>query len=79
MVVFKHVKRTQLRQLTIQLTRTKDKTPLAVIQNLPGGDAELQPAQMRALAAAILQAAEECEVQPMKDREFRPVTKNYCW
>lgn len=36
--------------LTVSLSRTFDSAPLAIADNLPGGGAELQPAQLRALA-----------------------------
>ena len=35
--------------LTVSLSRTFDGAPLAVVDNLPGGGAELRPAQLRAL------------------------------
>lgn len=35
--------------------------PLAVVADFPGLDAELTPAQLRALSAALAVAAHECE------------------
>ncbi len=47
--------------LAVSFGRTYLNQPLAIVHNLPGGDAELQPAQLRALAAALLAAAQDCE------------------
>lgn len=57
-------------KLEMILTQTFDQKPLATISNLPGSDADLTPAQMRALAAALSMAAEECESQPMDHNHF---------
>jgi len=35
--------------------------PLLTVENLPGEGAELYPAQARAYARALLQAADDCE------------------
>jgi hypothetical protein len=48
-------------KLAVSFTRTYMNQPLAVLHNLPGGDAELEPSQLRALAAALLAAAADCE------------------
>lgn len=47
--------------LQVKHTLTFDGDPLAVVENLPGMFAELRPPQLRALAAALLAAAEDCE------------------
>jgi hypothetical protein len=65
------------KELTVVLTRTYDLKPLAVVRNLPGGDAEMTPDQMRSLADALRIAAEECESRPMGKRTFMRVTKSY--
>jgi hypothetical protein len=65
------------KELTVELTQTKDLQPLAVVCNLPGLNAEMPPAQMRALAAALRVAAEECESRPMGKNSFLQVTKSY--
>lgn len=48
-------------ELTARHCLTHDRQPLAVVDGLPGGCAELRPAQLRALAQALLQAADDCE------------------
>lgn len=42
-------------------TVTHDGKPLAIVKNLPGLDAEMRPARLRQLAAALLAAADDCE------------------
>lgn len=49
--------------LAVTFTRTFDRKPLAVVHNLPGGDAEMQPYQLRGLAAVLVRAAADCEAQ----------------
>jgi hypothetical protein len=53
------------RTLDANLTRTFDGRPLAVIDGLPGGGAELTPPQLRALAATLLRIADDAEARPM--------------
>lgn len=59
------------------LTRTHDGAPLAVVDNLPGGFAELRPAQLRALAAALQRIADDCEARPRKGRGWMPARRDY--
>lgn len=47
--------------LHVTLTRTRRGEPLACVDGLPGGGADLTPAQLRALARALEQAAADCE------------------
>lgn len=54
--------------LSVALTATFDMKPLAVIDGLPGGFAELRPAQLRALAAALLRIAADAEARPLQRR-----------
>lgn len=61
----------------VVLTQTFDRKPLATVSNFPGLDAELTPSQMRALAAALSLAAEECELQPMEHKHFRQKKRMY--
>lgn len=63
--------------LTANLTRAFDGTPLAVVDNLPGGGAELRPAQLRALAATLQIIADDCEARPVKGRNWTPVRRQY--
>lgn len=59
--------------LTVTHTTTFDGRPLAVVDGLPGGDAELTPPQLRTLAAALLSAATDCEGLPIKRKHRRAV------
>lgn len=47
--------------LRVALGSTHHHQPAAKVQNLPDCFAELQPTQLRALAAALLAAAADCE------------------
>lgn len=53
------------KHLDVLLTQTHDRKPLAQVRNLPGCDADMTPQQLRALAAVLCTAADECEAQPM--------------
>lgn len=57
--------------LKIQLTQDRHQKPLAVVRNFPGGDAEMSPIQLRAMAEALNKAATDCEAQPMGPRTFK--------
>lgn len=63
--------------LTVSLSRTFDGAPLAVVDNLPGGYAELRPAQLRALAAALQLIADDCEARPVNGRYWAPARRDY--
>ena len=63
--------------LTVSLSRTFDGAPLAVLDNLPGGGAELRPAQLRALAATLQRIADDCEARPVKGRNWTPARSAY--
>ena len=54
--------------LNVSLTVTRDMEPLAVVDGLPGGSAELRPAELRALAAALLRIAADAERRPLVRR-----------
>lgn len=54
-----------MRTLTVMLTRTRDASPLATVDGLPGSGADLTPAQLRALAAALLRVAADAEARPL--------------
>ncbi len=64
-------------ELSVTLTHTFKSEPLAVVHNMPGMDAEMTPAQMRALSACLLEAAKDCEARPMGKRAFREVKRSY--
>lgn len=65
------------KELQVIHTQTYDGKPLAVIRNFPGLDAEMTPAQMRAMAAALEAVAADCEKRPMARREFRRSEQRY--
>ena len=50
-----------MKPLLVKLTRTRDGAPLAVIEGMPVAGAELQPAQLRALAELLLRVADDAE------------------
>lgn len=54
--------------LSVALTCTRDAAPLAVVDGLPGDYAELRPAELRALAAALLRIAANAEGRPLQRR-----------
>lgn len=51
----------RLQALQVRFGKTRTGAPLACFDNFPGYDAELTPAQMRALAATLTRIADECE------------------
>ena len=67
----------QSNALTVSLTRTFDNQPMAVVDNLPGGGAELRPAQLRALAATLQRIADDCEARPVKGRYWTSARRDY--
>lgn len=52
-------------QLNAKLTHTCRGEPLAEVDNLPGAGAELTPRELRALAAALVAIAADCEGRPV--------------
>jgi len=52
--------------LKVTISRTFKDKPMATVHNLPGLDAEMTPAQLRALGAALVGAAFEAESMPSK-------------
>ncbi|MFA6901448.1 MAG: hypothetical protein WC236_00025 [Gallionellaceae bacterium] len=63
--------------LNVLLTQTRDRKPLASVCNMPGCDADMTPQQLRALAAALRTAADECEAQPMSPKQFMQRKRAY--
>ena len=63
--------------LNVLLTQSRDRKPMASVRNLPGCDADLTPQQLRALAAALRTAADECEAQPMNPKHFSQRKREY--
>lgn len=67
-----------VKHLTVVLGRTHDRKPLASIDGLPGAvAAELTPVQCRALAAALIKIADDCEGRPMTATTYRRESKQY--
>lgn len=58
------------------LCKSRHGEPLALV-DMPGGDAGLTPAELRALAAVLLQIAVDAEAQPLKHKHYRPTKKAY--
>ena len=63
--------------LSVSLTRTLKGEPLAVVDNLPGGFAELRPSELRALAAALQRIASDCEARPTTGKSWMPARRDY--
>ena len=57
--------------LTVKYSRTRLGEPLAVVDGLPGGFAELRPAELRALAAALMRTADACECHKLSPSALR--------
>ncbi len=57
-----------MKTLDATLSRTRDGAPLAVVDGLPGGGAELRPVELRRLAAALLQMADDAEARKLAHR-----------
>lgn len=47
--------------LSVRHTRSYDNKPLCVLENMPGEGCEATPAQMRALAQVLIQAAKDAD------------------
>lgn len=63
--------------LTARLGQTFMGAPLATIDGLPGGGADLTPSQLRALAATLVQIAIDCEARPVARKHPTPERKEY--
>lgn len=66
-----------MRAITIKHTVDYRDRPLAAVVNFPGLDAELSPAQLRALSAARAAAADECEALAPETRRYGPERREY--
>ena len=60
--------RVRPRTIRARLTVAFDGGPLAVLDGMPGDGAELRPAQMRELAAALLRVAADAEARKLTHR-----------
>jgi hypothetical protein len=63
--------------LDVTLTRTRDLQPLATVDGLPGGSADLTPAQLRALAGGLLRIAADAESRPVKAKTLPTLRREY--
>jgi hypothetical protein len=66
-----------LKTLEVRLTRDRHHDPLVVVESMMGNGLEASPAQLRALAAALLHAADDAELQPTKVPHFAPMQRTY--
>ena len=66
-----------MRAITIKHTVDYRDQPLATVVNFPGLDAELSPAQLRALSVALAAAADECEALAKETRRYGPARREY--
>ncbi len=64
-------------ELVVLHTLTLDGAPMATIENFPGMDADMTPAQMRSLANALMIAANDCELMPSSVKNFRCQMRSY--
>lgn len=65
------------RPLYVRHTVSCFDAPLLCFVNLPGPDAEMFPAAARALAAALLAAASDCEALVRDARRYGPQRREY--
>lgn len=63
--------------LHVILTQTTDHRPLVVVDNLPGRGADLLPSQLRALAAALLAAADDCDACMLPKKGSFAIKREY--
>lgn len=63
--------------IKVKHTATRHGDPLAVIDGLPGSDADLTPAQLRQLAAVLTAIADDSEVLSETTRRRIPVRREY--
>lgn len=60
------------RPILAKLCATRDGRPLATLEGLPGDGADLTPADLRALAAALLRVAADAEGRRKLAHRGRP-------
>ena len=63
--------------LNVKHTVSYKDEPLAVVANLLGGLHESSPAQMRRLAVALMNAADDCELLATDARRYGPIRREY--
>lgn len=63
--------------LKVKHTVSYKDEPLAELANLPGNFCESSPAQMRRLAVALMNAADDCELLATDARRYGPIRREY--
>lgn len=66
-----------IKSLAVKHTATHKGDPLVVFSDLPGPGAELTPAQIRKLAAALLTIADDCESHARSVRRYADRRREY--
>jgi len=66
-----------MQALIATLCQTRDRHPLVTIEDMPSGGADMTPAQLRLLAAALLRVAEDAEAQPMAVKHYARKRREY--
>lgn len=63
--------------LVVRMTKDRHGQPLAEVRNFPGLSADMYPEQMRAMAKALLAAADDCEAQEGTTEHHCAVEREY--
>lgn len=66
-----------LKKLEVTLTRDRFNKPLVVIESSIGNGYEASPDHLRALAAALLKAADDADAKPTTSRYFMATKREY--
>ena len=66
-----------IKTLAVKHTATFKGEPLVCFSNLPGDGAELTPAQIRKLAAALLTIADDCDAHARSVRRYADRRREY--
>lgn len=63
--------------LEVILNQINNQHPYLTVQNFPGLHADMTIAQVRKMANALLEAADECDTKFKKDSHFPPLKRIY--
>lgn len=66
-----------LKKLEVTLTRDRHNKPLVVVESAIGNGMEVSPDRLRALAAALVKAADDADAKPTTPRHFAPIKREY--
>jgi hypothetical protein len=66
-----------IKTLEVILLQTENHRPYITVQNFPGLHADMTIEQVRKMANALLDAANECEEKSNKDSHFPPTKRSY--